>query len=80
MKMRQPHIVPLASQSLEVLRQIHPLTRRGNYVSPSARKGGKPLSDDGVRTAPRSSGYTNAQIMPHGFRAMARTLLDEAIF
>ena len=79
MKMRQPHIVPLASQSLEVLRQIHPLTRRGNYVSPSARKGGKPLSDEGVRTAPRSSGYTNAQIMPHGFRTMARTLLDEAL-
>jgi len=79
MKMRQPHIVPLASQSLEVLRQIHPLTGRGHYVFPSARKGGRPLSDNGVRTALRSLGYTNEQITPHGFRAMARTLLDEEL-
>jgi len=79
MKMRQPHIVPLASQSLEVLRQIHPLTGRGDYVFPSARKGGRPLSDNGVRTALRSLGYTNEQITPHGFRAMARTLLDEEL-
>jgi len=79
MKMRQPHVVPLASQSLEVLRQIHPLTGRGDYVFPSARKGGRPLSDNGVRTALRSLGYTNEQITPHGFRAMARTLLDEEL-
>ena len=79
MKMRQPHIVPLASQSLDVLRQIHPLTGRGDYVFPSARKGGRPLSDNGVRTALRSLGYTNEQITPHGFRAMARTLLDEEL-
>ena len=79
MKMRQPHIVPLASQSLGVLRQIHPLTGRGDYVFPSARKGGRPLSDNGVRTALRSLGYTNEQITPHGFRAMARTLLDEEL-
>ena len=79
MKMRQPHIVPLASQSLDVLRRIHPLTGRGDYVFPSARKGGRPLSDNGVRTALRSLGYTNEQITPHGFRAMARTLLDEEL-
>jgi integrase len=79
MKMRQPHIVPLASQSMDVLRQIHPLTGRGDYVFPSARKGGRPLSDNGVRTALRSLGYTNEQITPHGFRAMARTLLDEEL-
>lgn len=79
MKMRQPHIVPLASQSLDVLRQIHPLTGRGDYVFPSARKGGRPLSDNGVRTALRSLGYTNEQITPHGVRAMARTLLDEEL-
>ena len=79
MKMRQPHIVPLATQCLDVLRQIHPLTGRGDYVLPSARKGGRPLSDNGVRTALRSLGYTNEQITPHGFRAMARTLLDEEL-
>lgn len=62
MKMRQPHIVPLASQSLEVLRQIHPLTRRGNYVSPSARKGGKPLSEAVFNTpTPKTSALIQGQ-------------------
>ena len=79
MKMREAHIVPLAKQSLEVLAQMEPLTGRGSYVFPSARKGGRPLSDNGVRTALRSMGYSNEQISPHGFRAMARTLLDEEL-
>jgi integrase len=79
MKMKQAHIVPLATQSIEVLKQIHPVTGRDSYVFPSARKGGRSLSDNGVRTALRSLGYTNDQISPHGFRAMARTLLDEEL-
>jgi integrase len=79
MKMREAHIVPLAEQSLEVLAQMEPLTGHGIYVFPSARKGGRPLSDNGVRTALRSMGYNNEQISPHGFRAMARTLLDEEL-
>ena len=79
MKMREAHIVPLAKQSLEILAQMEPLTGRGSYVFPSARKGGRPLSDNGVRTALRSMGYSNEQISPHGFRAMARTLLDEEL-
>lgn len=79
MKMREAHIVPLAKQSLEVLAQMEPLTGRGSFVFPSARKGGRPLSDNGVRTALRSMGYSNEQISPHGFRAMARTLLDEEL-
>ena len=79
MKMRQPHVVPLATQSVEILMQLQPLTGRGNYVFPSGRKGGRPLSDNGVRTALRSLGYSKEQITPHGFRAMARTLLDEKL-
>jgi len=79
MKMREAHIVPLAKQSVEVLAHMEPLTGRGCYVFPSARKGGRPLSDNGVRTALRSMGYNNEQISPHGFRAMARTLLDEEL-
>ena len=79
MKMREPHVVPLANQSAEILEALRPLTGRGMFVFPSARKGGRPLSDNGVRTALRSLGYTNEQITPHGFRAMARTLLDEEL-
>ena len=79
MKMRQPHIVPLASQSVEVLRQIHLFSGSGDYVFSSARKGGRSLSDNGVPTALRSLGYTNEQLTPLGFRATARTLLDEEL-
>ncbi len=79
MKTREPHIVPLAKQSVGILTDIRALTGRDAYVFPSARKGGRALSDNGVRTALRSLGYSNEQITPHGFRAMARTLLDEEL-
>jgi len=79
MKMREPHIVPLSKQALEILRDIERLTGRGRYVFPSARGASRPLSDNGVRTALRTIGYSNEQMTPHGFRAMARTLLDEVL-
>lgn len=79
MKMGSEHIVPLASQSLEVLEELNQIRRKGDYVFPSARGASRPLSDNGVRTALRSMGYDNSQISPHGFRAMARTLLDEKL-
>ena len=49
------------------------------YVFPSARGASRAMSDNAVRTALRTLGYTNEQITPHGFRAMARTLLDEEL-
>ncbi|MEQ9464125.1 MAG: integrase arm-type DNA-binding domain-containing protein [Haliea sp.] len=79
MKMKQPHIVPLCRQALELLRELHRLTGRGRYVFPSARGGSRQLSENGVRTALRTMGYDNETMTPHGFRAMARTLLDEGL-
>jgi integrase len=79
MKMRQPHIVPLCSQALSLLQQLHPITGHGQFVFPSARGGSRPLSENGVRTALRALGYTNEQQTPHGFRATARTILDEVL-
>jgi integrase len=79
MKMRQPHIVPLCRQVLEILRQMQPLTGNGRYVFPSARAGGRAMCENAVRGALRSLGYTNDQQTPHGFRATARTILDEVL-
>jgi len=79
MKMRQDHIVPLSSQALEVLEGIEPLTGKGKYVFPSARGASRCLSDNAVRTALRTLGFDNETMTPHGFRAMARTLLDEVL-
>lgn len=79
MKMKQPHIVPLSTQAYEILREHYKLTGRGKYVFPSARGQTRPLSENGVRTALRTLGYDNDTMTPHGFRAMARTLLDEVL-
>ncbi len=79
MKMKFDHIVPLCTQAQSVLREIHKLTGRGKYVLPSARGASRPLSENGVRTALRTLGYDNTMMTPHGFRAMARTILDEQL-
>jgi integrase len=79
MKMKQPHLVPLSKQALELLREHEKLTGRGRYVFPSARGASRPLSENGVRTALRTLGYDNDTMTPHGFRAMARTILDEVL-
>ena len=79
MKMGLDHIVPLSKQAVSVLEELHMHTGRGKYVFPSARGASRPLSENGVRTALRTMGYSNDQITPHGFRAMARTLLDEVL-
>ena len=79
MKMKAAHIVPLSKQALEILTEQHKLTGRGRYVFPSPRGASRPLSENGVRTALRNLGYDNETMTPHGFRAMARTLLDEVL-
>lgn len=80
MKMGQPHIVPLSTQALAILMELHRHTgHRGKYVFPSARGASRPLSDNGVRTALRTMGYDKGTMTAHGFRAMARTILDEVL-
>ena len=79
MKINRPHIVPLSDQAIALLKDLHPLTGRGKYVFPSARGASRCLSENGVRTALRTLGYDNDTMTPHGFRAMARTLLDEIL-
>lgn len=80
MKMRLPHIVPLPTQALELLNQMKAVSfHRSPYVFPGERGAKRPLSDNGIRTALRTMGYSNEMVTPHGFRATARTLLDEVL-
>jgi len=79
MKMKQPHIVPLCKQTTALLIEQQKLTGEGRYVFPSARGKSRSLSENGVRTALRTLGYGNDDMTPHGFRAMARTILDEVL-
>jgi integrase len=73
------HIIPLSTQSIEILTELYAITGRGKYVFPSARGGSRPLSENGVRVALRTMGYENDDQTPHGFRATARTILDEVL-
>lgn len=79
MKMRQAHLVPLADQAVEILREIEPLTGRGRYVFPSARSPKRPMSNNAVLSALRRMGFEKDEMTGHGFRAMARTILDEVL-
>ena len=57
MKTRQIHLVPLASQSIEILKELQPLTRSGKYVFPSPRTPKRPMSNNGVLSALRRMGF-----------------------
>ena len=75
------HIVPLSRQAVEVLKELKPLTGHGQYVFPSARsfRGDRPMSDNAILAAMRTVGISKEEMTCHGFRAMARTILDEIL-
>ncbi len=77
MKMRQPHIVPLSRQAIEILRAAMTLTGRHRYVFASIYPGDRPMSENTINAALRRLGYTGDEMTAHGFRAMASTLLNE---
>lgn len=79
MKMREPHLVPLSTQAVEILRELHALTGSGRYVFPGARTNGRPMSDNAILAALRRMGFAKDEMSGHGFRAMARTILDEEL-
>jgi integrase len=78
-KTKQQHIIPLSKQAILLLEELEPLTGRSEFILPSARGRSRPMSENAVRTALRTMGYDNNSMTPHGFRAMARTLLDEVL-
>ena len=78
-KTKTHHIVPLCTQALEILRELKPLTGRGRYVFPSARSSARPMSENAVLAAMRRMGIGKEEMTGHGFRAVARTILDEVL-
>lgn len=79
MKMKQAHIVPLSRQAIEILRELHTYTGAGRYVFPSVRTHDRPMSENTVNAALRHAGYDKDTMTGHGFRATARTILDEVL-
>jgi integrase len=78
-KTETPHIVPLSSQAVAILRELHPLTGQGQFVFPGARSIKRPMSDNAILAAMRRMGIGKDEMSGHGFRAMARTILDEVL-
>jgi integrase len=80
-KTQTPHIVPLSKQAIKILEELHPLTGHGRFVFPSARtpNGTRAMSDVALLAALRRMGVGKEEMTVHGFRALARTVLDEVL-
>lgn len=78
-KTKTLHIVPLSAQALKILNELRPLTGSGKFVFPGAWGKDRPMSDAAVLAALRRLGIPKEEMSVHGFRAMARTILDEVL-
>jgi integrase len=76
MKMRRPHVVPLARQTIEILKKLHELAGMRTHIFFSAPAKSKHLSNGAVLMALRRMGY-QGKMTGHGFRTMASTILNE---
>ena len=74
-----PHVVPLATQAVEILRELQPLTEYSQFVFPALTTKMRCMSENTVRSALRRLGYGNEDMTAHGFRATARTLIAERL-
>ncbi len=73
------HLVPLSGRAIEILKSLMPVTGDGRLVFPSMITNLKPISDNTLNQAIRRMGYNHDEMTAHGFRAMARTILDEVL-
>lgn len=77
MKMGVMHLVPLATQAIHIIRELHPYTNYSKYLFPSVVSASEPMSDNTINMALHRMGYGRDQMTAHGFRSMASTLLNE---
>jgi integrase len=80
MKMRRDHIVPLSSQSIELLQAVKLITGQGRYVfaSPRSWTGNRQMSEATINSTFRAMGYERDEVTAHGFRHTASTMLNES--
>lgn len=79
-KTKTNHLVPLSTQAVAILRDLHAVSGGGEYVFQGGHSPLRPMSEAAVNAALKRMGYdTQTEITGHGFRAMARTLLHERL-
>jgi integrase len=76
MKMKTPHIVPLSTQAVDLLRSLHELKGLSGLLFPGERDHEKPMSNGAILGALRRMGYAG-RMTGHGFRGVASTILHE---
>lgn len=74
---KEVHVVPLAKQAVEILRELFQFTGNGRLVFPGERGKDRAISDATLTNALRRMGYGKDEMHVHGFRAMARTMLRQ---
>jgi len=75
MKARNPHIVPLSRQAVQVLRTLRAMNE-GALVFPGENDAEKPMSNNTILMALARMGY-KGEMTGHGFRGLASTILHE---
>ena len=79
MKMKIDHVVPLSTQAVMIFQELQPISGHGKFVFPSLRTSQMPMSENTINAALRGMGYSKEVHTAHGFRAMARTIMDEVL-
>lgn len=79
MKMGEPHAIPLPRQAIAILEDLHPWTGNSEFVFPNLRTRKRHITVESITASLRRMGFTGDQVTAHGFRATARTLLDELL-
>ena len=74
-----PHLVPLSTQAVSVLRELHPLTGHAKMVFRGERHHDRAMSENTINAALRAMGFSAEEVTGHGFRATARTMLQERL-
>jgi len=74
-----PHLVPLAPQAVTVLRELQAITGPEGFVFRGERTHSRPMSENTVNAALRALGFSADEQTAHGFRATARTMLEERL-
>lgn len=79
MKMKTPHVVPLSTQAVDLLKCLHELRGRAGLLFPGERDHEKPMSNNTILGALKRMGYAG-RMTGHGFRGVASTILHEQGF
>lgn len=76
MKLRLPHVVPLAAQAQALLAELRLVNGEREFVLDSPIRRGHPISENTFLFALYRLGY-RGRMTAHGFRALASTVLNE---